>query len=72
MRRAVTISLSEELERRLGELADQQKTSRSDIVREALRSHFARRELADLRARIAPYAQAVGWLTDEDVFAEIS
>lgn len=41
-------------------------------MREALERQLALDRLADLRRRIAPFAEARGYLTDEDIFREIS
>lgn len=46
--------------------------SRSAFVRDVLERRLALDELADLRRRIAPFAEARGYLTDEDIFREIS
>lgn len=46
--------------------------SRSAIVREALERRLAMDQLAELRRRITPFAEARGYLTDEDIFREIS
>lgn len=41
-------------------------------MREALERQLALDRLADLRQHIAPFAKARGYLTDEDIFREIS
>lgn len=46
--------------------------SRSAFVREALERQFALDRLADLRRRIAPFAEARGYLPDEDTFRDVS
>jgi len=46
--------------------------NRSDIVREALRVYFARREFENLRRMLVPEAEIKGIYTDEDVFREVS
>ena len=50
-----------------------QKTgkNRSEIVREALRRQVRLEAFEDLRRRIMPFAEARGYLTDEDIFAKI-
>lgn len=69
---AVTIRLDPELQRQLDRLAKRTGKTRSDIVREALRRQLAVSQLRDLRARILPFAEAAGYLTDEDVFRDVS
>lgn len=72
MKGTVTIRLDEELERLLDDLCERTGKSRSDVVREALRRQIALLRFEDLRRRAAPFAEARGYLTDEDVFRSIS
>ena len=69
---ALTIRLDRDLERQLRRIARRTGRSRSDIVREALRRQLALAQFEDLRRRIMPLAEARGYLTDEDVFRDIS
>jgi len=69
---ALTIRLDRELERQLTRLARRTGRSRSELVREALRRQLALVEFQDLRRRIMPLAEAQGYLTDEDVFRDVS
>ena len=69
---ALTIRLDPELERRLNEAAERSGRSRSEFVREALRRQLSLAQFEDLRKRIMPFAEARGYLTDEDVFRDVS
>jgi len=69
---ALTIRLDPELERQLERLAERSGRSRSEIVREALRRQLAVSQFHDLRKRMMPFAEAAGYLTDEDVFRDVS
>lgn len=69
---ALTIRLDRELDERLDTLTHRTGRTRSRIVREVLRRHLAVAELDDLRKRIMPLAEAAGYLTDEDIFQNIS
>ena len=69
---AITLRLDPELERQLDEAARRTGLSRSQFVREALRRQIVLAELDDLRRRIMPFAEARGYLSDEDVFREVS
>jgi len=60
------------MERQLARLARRTGRSRSALVREALRRQLALAEFQDLRRRIMPLAEARGYLTDEDVFRDVS
>jgi len=68
----LTIRLDPELEKQLDRLAASTGRSRSEIVREALRRHLALSQLRELRSRMMPFAEAAGYLTDEDVFRDVS
>ena len=69
---ALTIRLDRELDERLDTLTRRTGRTRSQVVREALRRHLAVAQLDDLRKRIMPFAEAAGYLTDEDIFQDIS
>lgn len=69
---ALTIRLDPELERRLSQAAKRTGRTRSEFVRDALRRQLAVAQLEDLRRRIMPFAEAQGYLTDEDVFDDVS
>jgi metal-responsive CopG/Arc/MetJ family transcriptional regulator len=68
----LTVPLDEDLDRALDEAAKSRGLSRSDLVRDVLRRYLAVRRFEDLRKRIMPFAQAAGYLTDDDVFRDVS
>lgn len=68
----LTVRLDDELERELETLCEKSGQSRSDFVREALRRQIRQAEFVALRSELMPYAEAQGWLTDEDVFRDVS
>lgn len=67
----VTIRLDEELAELLDRAVRRTGKNRSEIVREALRRQVRLERFEDLRRRIMPFAEARGYLTDEDVFAKL-
>jgi predicted transcriptional regulator len=69
---ALTIRLDRELQRQLTRLARRTGKSRSELARDALRRQLALAQFDDLRRRIMPLAEARGYLTDEDVFRDVS
>lgn len=71
-REVVTVRLDENLKPMLDEVCRRSGRSRSEIVREALKRHLARLRVEQFRRRVMPFAEARGYLTDEDVFEEIS
>jgi predicted transcriptional regulator len=69
---ALTIRLDPDLESQLDRVAKRTGKSRSEIVREAIRRQLAVAQFHDLRKRMMPFAEARGYLTDEDVFKDVS
>lgn len=68
----LTIRLDEELEGLLDRASRKTGKNRSEIAREALRRQIRLEVFEDLRRRTMPFAEARGYLTDEDIFAKIS
>ncbi|HET9768897.1 MAG TPA: ribbon-helix-helix protein, CopG family [Thermoanaerobaculia bacterium] len=68
----LTVRIDDSLEEKLNELARELGRSRSDIVRDLLRRHLAVEAIEQIRREVMPYAEAAGYLTDEDVFRDIS
>ncbi len=69
---ALTIRLDPDLERQLDRLCTATGRTRSDVVRDALRRQLALLQFERLRRRLVPFAEARGYLTDEDVFRDVS
>jgi predicted transcriptional regulator len=69
---SVTIRLDAKLERELDRLCREIGRSRSDVVRDALRRQLAVARFEKARRALLPLAESQGFLTDEDVFADVS
>ena len=69
---SVTIRLDAKLERELDRLSRQLGRSRSEVVRDALRRQLALARFEQARRAMLPLAEAQGFLTDEDIFADVS
>ncbi len=72
MKGTLTIRIEKDLERVLDRLCKQTGQSRSEIVRDALRRELSLRRFEDLRRRVLPFAEARGYLTDEDIARTVS
>jgi len=72
MQTTLTVRLSEIETQSLDALCVNSGKSRSEIVREALRTHRLREALRQSQAQLAPLARAKGWLTEEDVLQNVS
>ncbi|MEW6684327.1 MAG: CopG family transcriptional regulator [Nitrospirota bacterium] len=68
----MTIRLDEELDRLLTQVCGKSGKNRSAVIRDALRRQLAIVLFERLRRRVMPFAEARGYLTDEDVFRRIS
>ena len=72
MRNAVTIRLDPALEKLLDRLCRLTGRTRSDVVREALWRQLSLLRFEQLRRQVLPFAEARGYLTDEDVARDVS
>lgn len=68
----ITVRLDAALEERLNALSKRLGVSRSDIIRDALKRQLALLAFEKHRETAMPFAEARGFLTDEDVFDVIS
>ena len=68
----LSIRLDEDLARLLDKASKQDGKSRSNIARDALRRQLRLTQFEAVRRRMMPFAEARGFLTDEDVFAKVS
>jgi predicted transcriptional regulator len=68
----LTIRLDKDLDDLLAKASRRSGKNRSEIAREALRRQLRISQFDALRQRMMPFAEARGYLTDEDVFAEVS
>ena len=67
----ITIRLPDELRSDLQRLSQEQNKPVSDLVRESIRRYVAVEKFRALRKKVLPFAEAQGFLTDEDVFRAI-
>jgi predicted transcriptional regulator len=68
----LSIRLDGDLDRLLGKVSRQAGRSRSEVARDALRRQLRLTQFEAIRRRMMPFAEARGFLTDEDVFEKIS
>ena len=68
----MTIRVDRNLKREIEEAALRSGRSSSAFVRDAVRRQLALDRLDGLRRRIMPFAESRGYLTDEDVFSDVS
>ncbi|MCL5045051.1 MAG: ribbon-helix-helix domain-containing protein [Deltaproteobacteria bacterium] len=68
----ITVRLDDDLAALLEQACRSSGRTRSEVMREALRRHLAQLRFEQLRRRVMPFAEARGYLTDEDVFNQVS
>jgi len=69
---AVTIRLDSDLQGLLDKVCKQSGRTRSDVVRDALKRQLSIIRFEQLRRQVLPFAEARGYLTDEDVNRAVS
>jgi metal-responsive CopG/Arc/MetJ family transcriptional regulator len=68
----ITIRLDDALGRELDQACARSGRTRSELARDALRRQLALLRFERLRKRTLPLAEARGYLTDEDIFRDVS
>ena len=68
----LTIRLPDDLRADLQKISREQNKPVSDVVRESIRRYVAVERFRALRRKVLPFAEAQGFLTDEDIFKAIS
>lgn len=68
----LTIRLDDDLDKLLTKATLQSGRNRSEVARDALRRQLRISQFDALRRKMMPFAEARGYLTDEDVFADVS
>jgi metal-responsive CopG/Arc/MetJ family transcriptional regulator len=72
MRTVISVSFPEEMAMELDKLAKASGRTRSEIVKEVLRIYLWEERFRTFRTKIRPKAKKRGFVTDEDVFKDIS
>jgi len=68
----LTIRIPKTLRRDLKALSERQQRPTSEVVRDSLRRYIAAEKFRSLRRKTLPFAEAQGFLADEDVFEALS
>ena len=72
MRTVISVSLTGEMAGALAKAAKNSGSTKSAVVKEALRAYLWEERFRRLRERMMKRAEAEGLLTDEDVFRKVS
>ena len=68
----LTIRIPDKLRADLKRISRQQDKPVSDVVRDSVRRYVAIEKFRNLRKKVLPFAEAQGFVTDEDVFKAMS
>ena len=68
----LTVRIDDQLRNELQQISENEHVAVSDLVRDSLRKYVQVRKFRGLRNTVLPLAEAEGYLTDEDVFGDIS
>lgn len=68
----ITIRLDTGIGKMLSQVCRRNHRTKSDVVRDALRRQLSLQLFEQLRRETMPFAEARGYLTDEDIFREVS
>jgi predicted transcriptional regulator len=68
----LTLRLDKDLDALLARASKRSGKNRSEIAREALRRQLRLEQFEEFRKRVMPFAEARGFLTDDDVFSQVS
>lgn len=69
---SLTIRLDKDLDALLTKASQRSGKNRSVIARDALKRQLRLEQFEEIRKRVMPFAEARGYLIDEDVFSQIS
>ena len=72
MRETVTISLTNEMKKKLDEIASKENINRSEIIKTALRQYFSVIEFKRIRNLMIPKAEKAKIFSEDDVYKLIS
>ncbi len=70
--KSLTIRIDKELNDLLNKASKQTGKSKSQVAREAIERQLRLVQMESLRKRIMPFAESQGYLTDDDVFRDVS
>jgi len=70
MREIITVSIPEDMKKQIDKIAEEEGTTRSNIIKESLQNYLFIREFRTLRARMMKESSRV--YTDKDIFEQVS
>lgn len=68
----VVVALDDSLKKMLDEVCKRSGRSENEVISDALKRQLSLARFEELRRATLPFAEARGYLTDEDVFRDVS
>lgn len=68
----VVVALDDSLKKMLDEVCERSGRSENEVISDALKRQLSLARFEELRRATLPFAEARGYLTDEDVFRDVS
>jgi len=72
MRESVNISLTNEMKKKLDDVASRENVNRSEIIRTALKQYFSVLEFRRIRNLMIPKAEKAKIFSEDDVYKQVS
>jgi metal-responsive CopG/Arc/MetJ family transcriptional regulator len=72
MSEIISVSLPDDVVADVDAISTADGVSRDELIRSAIEGYVADRKFYELRGRVVPHAQREGFVTDEDVFRQVS
>ena len=72
MKQTLSVRIPDDLREELQRISEKESKPISDLVRESIQRYVAIYTFRRLRKTVLPFAEAQGFLTDEDIFRSIS
>ena len=71
MRETITISLTNEMKKKLDEIASRENKNRSEIIKTALKQYFSVLEFRRIRNLMIPKAEKAKVFSEDDVYKQV-
>ncbi|GAB2599758.1 hypothetical protein [Spirosoma areae] len=68
----VAVELDDKLALELKQISESLQTSEVDIIKKAVDTYLRQQRMDRIRAEIQPYAEAAGFVNEDDIYKEVS
>lgn len=72
MRKVISISIDDELDKKLSKNVALSRLSRSEVVKKALRQYLYLEENKRIRKSMRKYAEKAGYFSDDEIYRDFS